>query len=307
MAKRSSREKSSRVTRDKVPRALFSRLGSQPDAVLAEEFGIPVEEVRRQRYLRGISTSNLVWDDELLALLGTASDQKIANRLGVPQATVKRQRRSRGIAPFGETTAEKKHHWTKRQLAWLGKLSDQEIANRLGLSQTTVGTKRVSLGIEPVKKGRPPRCWTKRELALLGKLSDSEVGRRLGIHRRKVALKRQGLGLPNPTEAESQSRWTPHVINKLGKVSDRQVADELGISAATVTAYRFRHRIAARNPHSQRGRPKGGGFRWTPDLVKRLGTVPDSQLADELEVTRQAVAQIRKRLGITAFSKRPES
>ena len=35
-------------------------------------------------------------------------------------------------------------------------------------------------------------------------------------------------------------------------------------------------------------------------------SLPDSQLADELGVTRQAVAQARKRLGITAFSKRPE-
>lgn len=307
MAKRSSRENGRRVARDKVPQALFRRLGSQPDAMLAEEFGIPVEEVRRQRYLRGISTSNLVWNDEQIALLGTASDQQIADQLGITQATVKRQRQSRGIAPLGETTAEKRHRWTKRQLAWLGKSSDQEIANRLGLCQTTVRTKRVSLGIEPVKKGRPRRRWTKGELALLGKLSDSEVGRRLGIHRRKAALKRQELGLPNPTEAESQSRWTPQVIKKLGRVPDRQIADELGISAASVTAYRFRHCIAAHNPNSKRGRPKGGGLRWTPDLVKRLGTVPDSELADELGLTRQAVAQTRKRLGITAFSKRPES
>jgi hypothetical protein len=44
---------------------------------------------------------------------------------------------------------------------------------------------------------------------------------------------------------------------------------------------------------------------WTPAAVKRLGTISDTVIANELGLTRQAVAAKRTALGIAAAGARP--
>lgn len=87
-----------------LPRGLARRLGKVADQELAEEFGLGVECILRERALRGIpDVSRLDWGKEQTALLGTASDEDVARQLGLTKTAVFNQRKRRGIAPFGES------------------------------------------------------------------------------------------------------------------------------------------------------------------------------------------------------------
>ena len=166
-----------------------------------------------------------------------------------------------------------------------------------GISTSSVVEKRMSRGIPSStgRPGRPRRQWTKEELALLGRLHDTEVARRLGIGRRFVWSKRRELGIPARTEKEIEARWTPERLAQLGKVPDRQLAAEMGLTPAAVAAFRERRGIARRKskPGTRPTRQP-----WTPERVRRLGTVPDETIAKEMGLTRAAVAAHRTRLGI---------
>lgn len=156
---------------------------------------------------------------------------------------------------------------------------------------------------------RSPTCagrlaWNDQQVARLGTASDAIVAVQLGITKNAVARKRQSLtiapfGLARPL---LRSRWTQRQIAWLGKRTDRRIADSMGIasdmrvSVGIVAGYRARHRIAAQ---------------WSPrktidwsKYVDRLGNEPDRVLAEELGLTRQAVAGKRKQLGILASTRR---
>ena len=121
------------------------------------------------------------------------------------------------------------------------------------------------------------------------------VAKRLGIGRRFVWSKRRELGIPARTEKEIEARWTPERLAQLGKVPDRQLAAEMGLTPAAVATFRERRGIARR-----RSKPGTRPTRqpWTPERVRRLGTVPDETIAKEMGLTRAAVAAHRTRLGI---------
>jgi len=164
--------------------------------------------------------------------------------------------------------------------------------------------KRAALGIPSCtgRTGRPRRRWAKEELSLLGRLHDTEVARRLGIGRRFVWAKRRALGIPAKTEKEIGARWTPSRLARLGKVPDRELAAEMGLTPAAVAGFRQRRGIA-RHPSWPASRSRGRDGRaarqpWTPELIRRLGTVPDAVIAKEMGLTRAAVAAHRTRLGI---------
>lgn len=258
-----------------------------------------VTVVRRERMLRGISRQGpgLSWSEADLKLLGTMSDAALAARIGKAPNAVWMQRRKRNIPAVGLSTKKARHYWTARQLAWLGKLPDATIAERIGLDPTTVRFKRESLCIAPTQKGGPRgHEWTKQELALLGKLSDTDVAKKIGVHRHRVALKRQQLGRENPTAKATANRWTPERIAQLGRVPDAVVAKEMGLAKGTVSAYRLRQGIRRQSGHAATAaRPL-----WTAAQIKRLGQVPDPEIAAELGLTRSAVASVRNRLGIAS-------
>ena len=290
----------------KVSKALINQLGKRPDQALADEFGVPVERVRRERMLRGHVGPGgpSGWTARDLALLGTASDAEIAKRVGFTPTSVEHQRKRKGIAPYGSTTDQRRHRWTKRQIGWLGNLTDREIAERIGVTIGAVAWKRRLLGVEPTRESRSRHHWTKREIALLGTMPDTELARRLGMHRHGVALKRRQLDIPNHVTRQNKRRWTPERIAKAGKVPDRELAKEMGISANVVSAYRMRHGISLR-ARARSTKSKAGRKSWSRAQIERLGKVPDRVLADELGITHQAVAALRRRLGIPAPRRKP--
>jgi len=290
-----------------LPARAIRELGKVSDQEIADRYGVPVETVRLARALRGIpprTGRKSTWTPERDALLGTMPDARLARRLGLTPNAVFERRRARGIAPFAPSAAERRKKWTKRRLARLGQVTDRELAEELGMTASSVVEKRMSLGIPSCtgRPGRPRRHWTKEELALLGRLHDTEVARRLGIGRRYVWAKRRELGILARTEKEIEARWTPQRLARLGKVPDRQLAAEMGITAAAVRGVRERRGIV-RHRSKPAARTRGSGGRparqpWTPERVRRLGTVPDDVIAKEMGLTTAAVSAYRTRLGI---------
>lgn len=291
----------------RLPAAATRQFGIVPDGRIAEEFGVPVEAVRYARCARGIvgrrGSPRVAWTPARDALLGTMSDARLARKLGVTPNTIFQRRSVLGIAPFGKTRAEAQKKWTPAILQRLGKLPDAELAERLGVSVSTVVERRKILGIaSPTgRRGRPPRVWTKEQIALLGKLTDTEVARRLHIGRRHVQAKRRALGLVAAFEKKHRKRWTPARLAKLGKVTDRALAAEIGVTPSSVAVQRRQRNIPAYTSSGSRQRQRRTRQPWTPARVKRLGKEVDQVLADEMGITRAAVAAFRARLGIAAF------
>jgi hypothetical protein len=285
-----------------LPQGLIAELGKRPDAELAQQFGVRVEAVRRERYQRGLRDvrRRLCWTGQEVALLGTASDATVAARLGVTRTAVEQQRRARGIPAFAPSRGAKRHRWTKQQLAWLGRVPDGEIAKRIGRAPACVRFKRLSLGIGCAQPGRRRRSWSADELALLGTLPDAEIARRIGMHRHHVSLKRRELKIANPLVERAGVRWTKEVVARLGKEPDRRIAEQVGVPAATVAGYRRRHYIpSCAERQGTLGNRRGP---WSPERVAALGEVPDAVLAEQWGISRQAVAFQRKRRGIAAYS-----
>ncbi len=288
----------------KLPRAAVKLLGVVADEQIARDFDVPVSVVFAERCERvGGASGRVEWNPSQVALLGTASDADVAAELGLTTNAVFGQRVRRGIKAFGPSTEERRHRWTKRQLAWLGKLTDAEVARRLGISTAAVAARRRLEGIHPIGGVRRPRReWTAAELRLLGRFSDREVAERTGTHRHQVALQRRLRGIPAYAKRVHDQRWTEERLAKLNTVSSRELAAEIGVSTATVEAKRasLRRRKGGAKSRGTEGTRRAN---WTASQVHRLGTVPDSVIAEELGITRAAVHLVRKRLGIEAWAK----
>ena len=230
--------------------------------------------------------------------------------------TVTAKRTALGIPAFGPTHEEKRFDWTKRQVNLLGKSSDAEVSRRLGVSTTTVAWKRRSLGIPPFRAGkRKSKIRSKLsrvQISRLGKAPDSVLSREWGLHRHQVALYRQELGIENFVQRSRNQTWTPEIVSRLGKEPDGVIANELGIPVKRVSNFRLQKGILVANPKNRSiaksantSRRSNSPLRkpWTASQVSKLGKVSDRVLASELGISHQAIAQVRKRLGILPFTK----
>lgn len=275
------------------------------------------------------------WKAREIALLGTRPDLAVARKLGVSLALVKKERLRRGIASY--KPIRPRIEWSEEMMDALGTDTDAGIARMLDLPVHAVSYKRLMLGIEPYTarasrtQGRRWRAW---ELKLLGKKPDTHVARRVRLSVAVVAYKRRGLGIPSSGNWGRRIEWTPELMAALGRISDAEIARRFRISKPSVQAKRQelgiepfqeesrivrRPRLAsvARMPAAEASRQfsvsesfvrrlraeygvKGedGRFRWTPELLSRLGTVPDAELAAELGLVAETVGQRRRKEGV---------
>ena len=251
---------------------------------------------RKQLQQRSQTCSDrLEWNEHQIGLLGTASDCEVARILQIGPTSVAAKRNRLRIAPFGKSNRDKTHVFPKKAIALLGTLPDREIAERFAISADAVRWKRRSLGLAPQRPGRRGREWTKKEVKLLGKMPDATLAKKLGIRRRVVALKRAELGIPNLRSATREQKFTKEFRAAVGKATTAAVAAQFNLTEEQVRSWKQRHGVYS--PADGRGRRN----RWTDANIAQLGKVPDIQLAEELKLTRGAVAAMRKKLGIPAF------
>lgn len=86
--------------------------------------------------------------------------------------------------------------------------------------------------------------------------------------------------------------WTPEMDALLGTDTDKRIAAALGLHTMTVWARRKRLAIEAR----------GSSYGGAPEVMARLGKVPDGVLAREAGVIGKTIGDLRRRLGIPPWS-----
>lgn len=287
-----------RTRRREWPEHLAELLGKIPDRQLARKAGISASSVGRERSQRGIPpwkepSPAADWTPERVALLGKDTDARVAAALGISKEVVGVKRRILGIPAYGRVA--KVREWTDQELALLGTRPDREVAEAIDVNAETVRQKRLGLRIPSFRPPRPQVQWTEEALALLGVVDDGEIARMLGASRATVTLRRSGLGIP-ATKVSGKVVFTAELIRVLRRPT-REVARRTGLSESTITTLRLE--LGMINPPRPRLR-----VRWKPEVLERLGTVPDGALAKEQGVTTAAVRYQRHRRGIAPWSAR---
>lgn len=154
-------------------------LGTLPDRVIAEQYGVRVGTVQRLRKARDIPGVNPGTRGkpsraaDFDHLLGQKSDAAIGRLAGCAASVIRHRRIARGIRPCKQKRIVAKRRPVKvlspEYEALLGTVSDAEVARRSGIQQRTVRTIRARLGIAawvPPKAEspapRPPRVRVPR-------------------------------------------------------------------------------------------------------------------------------------------------
>ena len=137
---------------------------------------------------------------------------------------------------------------------------------------------------------------------LLGKFSDGEVARRCGVLKRQVRTRRMQLGIDPYRTSATRFRWTNARDRLLGTMPDTEVSEKLG---ATLPAIRFRRQqlgVAAYVPEQPvSGGPRADPYPWTAAEDDLLGTMHDTELAEQLGVWHSIVTYRRMQLDKEAF------
>jgi len=221
----------------------------------------------------------------LVKQLGTVSDRSLSAEFGVSLYVVQQERKRRGILPW------KYIEWTPKRIAVLGKMPDNQAAKVVGVTKTAAYSKRVSLGIKPFGKSRAAtqHQWKKTDIDQLGKVSDAVLARKLGISESVVISKRHSKGIASSGGTGKPRRpWTKSELAMLGKKSDTVIAAETGRGRRHVRSKREELGIPATQQQKS--------IQWTKAIIKRMGTVTNKELAEELGVAEATVALHRRRL-----------
>lgn len=272
----------------------MDRLGRMPDAQLAELAGVHPETVATERRRRGIPAfrgrrARVEWTPEMIARLGKASDRDVAAELDLHHGSVFRKRRLLGIPPYQEPKVEDQGYaWPPHAVAMLGTASDRDVAEELGISFTSVAMKRKLLQIPPFQAPNEQIEWTQEMVAQLGVAPDRAVAARFGLGTKSVSRKREELGIAAAEWEELPAADVPPEVREALTRRTSEAMRLLDVSEATVQRWRARCGVS----------PPARDWRWTPEVVARLGNEPDSRIAEDLGVTAGAVGYMRRRLGV---------
>jgi hypothetical protein len=280
--------------RFKWPLRLARLLGRISDDKLAKKAGVNANTVSGERRRRGISQFRprrpaIRWTRRMIALLGSDADSSVAALLGLTRATVGRKRRELGIPSVLPPPHDKLRAfpWTAAQLRLLGTMTDAEVARRIRVSAPVVHRQRVRMGICAFKPPPPRIRWTRRMISALGKRSDAEVAERLRIGMGSVKKKRESLKIPPHFEKRPVRRDAG--LRRLLRVPPSVARRQSGLKYETLGLLRAQYGIEVSR---RRDLP------WKNGALKRLGSMPDKQLAEELGVALSTVRDKRRALGI---------
>ncbi len=242
---------------------------------MAARAGVSTHAVRGERRRRGIARYDgrrdiIEWTEPTLSLLGTDTDASVAAELGIHRDRVTYRRRLLGIPAWGYSPdrSRSKVVWSRRALALLGTAPDVTVARKLRLSREQVWWKRRLLGVASFVPARHIH-WPAAAVERLGKEPDRRIARDLGLRPAVVKAKRERLGLPPYEYAVPIARgrrW-----KTLLKLTNGQISARYGLSSHAISKLRREY-----------GMPAPGRARWTPDVLRRLGTQSDLSIAREM-------------------------
>jgi len=247
--------------------SLLTRLGREPDALIAESIDVPVTTISRKRALLGIAPV------PFLDTRSTSGPRSVRS----PHATA--QKRSTGF------------QWTKARVALLGTTTDVALATGWGISKKAVAYARERREIP----GFQVSIWTAEKDALLATHTAGEVAQALGITSGKVRGRRFYLGITGPVQSRIP-RFTRKELEELRIMRSGALAQKWGVAVGTIRHWRARHQIP------QRGR---SFHYWTPTQDRLLGTVSDARVATTLGIGENSVYLRRIKLQIPAASRTP--
>jgi hypothetical protein len=177
----------------------------------------------------------------------------------------------------------------------LGTKSDRQLAKDYNISQATVFRLRAQYGIPPYCKVKdiPKEC-----LDSLGKIPDSTLSKTYNISEYYLKKARKELGIGEAKRSYKRKvTLTKDQVALLGTMSDQQVADKLGLIKSMVT----RRRRELGIPPFVKCTRWNPTLNWTPELDSLLGTMPDPQLAKQLNVRLHVVYKRRTKLQIPGY------
>ena len=137
--------------------------------------------------------------------------------------------------------------------------------------------------------GRPPIIWTSAYLQLLGKIKDIELAKIIGCSSTTVLKKRKELNIPKYT---NNNLIPDYIVPLLGTMTDSELSRRTGIIYRKIRLARLQNNI----PISKR-------VNWTDDKIQLLGKIPDKELAAIVGTSYKVVANMRRKLQITAYTK----
>lgn len=247
---------------------LRAKAGKMPDAEVAAQAGVSVDEVKHYRREHGIAAF----------LRAPPGAHQVPLAVAAPRAPAPPAAAADPLARFRDR---------------LGTVADQVIADEAGVARTAVGEYRRKLGIaayvgfrfrpeSPPQEDRAERR-TRIEpyLSLLGTVPDSEIAALADVPTEEVAAFRVGCGIlefverpdaapPAPSVAvppavepvprrRRVSKLDPHA-HLLGVLSDAQVAARAGVTVEAARMFRHRAGIPARGARGvDVDVPAGGG------------------------------------------------
>lgn len=136
--------------------------------------------------------------------------------------------------------------------------------------------------------------------ACIGKMSDREIARRFGLGASSVRRYRHSIGIP---EFHLEDIELPTgLIEQLATRTNYQLAKEFGISIKHIK--RKRGELGIQEPKTVRERFKPLEDIWTDEAIAMLGQMPDTEVADRLDISNFPVKKKRHELEIEAY-KRP--
>lgn len=144
--------------------------------------------------------------------------------------------------------------------------------------------------------------WTKAIDRALETMTDTEASIRFHIRRWALRKRRAELGFLRPMEIEPD--WTSQHEALLGTMPDTQIAAQTGIKLYWVRKRRFERGIPTYQiPETVETREHRGAHTWTVAEEALLGTMPDTVIAERLDLTPSTVTKYRQSLGIESFRK----
>lgn len=288
-------------TFDKYP-GIRERLGTVPDAVLADEYGISREWVRRLRSVDGIPSYQHAEAKALTAkiipLLAEHRDSEIRHITGATYNFVQAVRYQEDVPEPPRVL--KYEEALKKAEPYLGTMSDRKVGQMFNIPDSRVHAYRVSLGIEPYQDNNrynPLDTDLIRKRFEEGK-NDVEIAVELGSSAHTILQKRYEMGLKRKRSRSRNLHVDEAYVRTqiLQKRDDTDIAAETGCSANYVAKIRRDMGILK---HRKR-------LPWD-DIIPLMGTMPDRELGAMFHTAGATICMKRNRLGIPSYKEQQGS
>ena len=274
---------------------LRERLGTVPDSMLAEEYGLSRERIRQFRLIdeipscRGEVVKDLIV--RIRPLLADHRDSKIRQITGATWNLIEVVRLQEGIPQPPRVGKYDKSLEKARPL--LGTMSDRKLGQMFGVPDTRIFQLRTELGIPPSQELHRynPIDQDRIQAMFEQGRTDVEIAVELQASAHTIQQIRYQLGLQIKERSQQSTVDHAYVQTQLLQGhNDTEIAAELGCSAGTIAG--IRRKMGRINKRSR--------LPWN-EIIPLLGTVPDRVLGARYHTAGATICMKRNSLGIPSF------